>query len=120
MQGVSVEGVSFLLATYPELLAAFSGGSVDVKALMLMGGDVVASIIAAGMGKPGDEAETAIAKSLNVSEQADLLAAILRETLPDGVGPFVEKLGGMMTALGLDTATAGKVQATKSGKRSTT
>jgi hypothetical protein len=52
-----------------------------------------------------------------VSAQADLLAAIVRLTLPAGLGPFVEKLA----ALGgiLDAAPSATAQASSSPRPST-
>jgi hypothetical protein len=82
-----------------------------------MGGDAVAAIIAAGCGYPGDEKAEAVAGRLSIDAQADLLAAILRLTLPAGLGPFVEKL----TVLGgiLDAAPSATALASKSPKPST-
>ena len=57
-----------------------------------------------------------IAGKLSLDAQADLLAAILRLTLPKGIGPFVEKL----TALGgiLDAAPSATAPVSKSPKPS--
>ena len=63
---------------------------------MLTGGEAVAALLAAGCGYPGDEKAETVAASLPINLQADLLAAVMRMTLPHGLGPFVEKL----TALG--------------------
>ena len=67
---------------------------------MAVGGDLVAAIIAAGTVDPGDPVAEEAAGRLGIDEQADLLAAILRVTLPKGVGPFVEKLLALGAALG--------------------
>jgi hypothetical protein len=100
--GVSARGVAYLLGRFPELRKLMTGQSVEAKELMAASGDAVSSIIAAGCGHPADEKAEAVAGELAVDAQADLLAAILRVTLPRGLGPFVEKL----TTLGgiLDTA----------------
>ena len=96
VHGISAKGVAYVLGRFPELRRLMSGQTVDVEQLMAMGGDAVAAIIAAGCGYPADEKAEAVAGSLAIDIQADLLAAILRVTLPSGLGPFVEKL----TALG--------------------
>ena len=84
---------------------------------MAIGGDAVAAIIAAGCGYPGDEKAEVVAGQLSLDAQADLLASILRLTLPKGIGPFVEKL----TALGgiLDVAPSAMAQASNSPPPST-
>ena len=105
-----------LLARFPDLRKLFAGRDVGMEELLAIGGDLVAAIIAAGTGAPGDPAAEAAAGRLGIDEQADLLAAILRVTLPKGVGPFVEKLLALGAAL--DAGSVGTVPATTSRKRS--
>ena len=114
--GVSAAGVAQLLARFPDLRKLFAGRDVGMEEMMAVGGELVAAIIAAGTGAPGDPAAEAAAGRLGIDEQADLLSAILRVTLPKGVGPFVEKL----LALGavLDAGSVVSVPATTSRKRS--
>jgi hypothetical protein len=93
VHGVSAKGLASLLGRFPELRMLMTGQEVQTEQLMAMGGDAVAAVIAAGCGYPGDEAAETVAGKLSLDAQADLLAAILRLTLPKGVGPFVgEKL----------------------------
>jgi hypothetical protein len=117
VHGISAKGVAHLLCRFPELRMLMTGQDVETAHLMQMGGDAVAAIIAAGCGYPGDEKAEAVAGRLSIDAQADLLAAILRLTLPAGLGPFVEKL----TVLGgiLDAAPSATALASKSPKPST-
>src|SRR4051812_2826892 len=85
VHGVSAKGVAKLLGRFPELRMLMTGQNVETEKLMAMGGDAVAAIIAAGCGYPGDEKAETVAGSLAVAAQADLLAAILRVTLPAGL-----------------------------------
>ena len=58
--GVSARGIALLLARFPELRAVMTGREVALDALLRLGGDVIAAIIAAGTGAPGNaQAETA-------------------------------------------------------------
>jgi hypothetical protein len=116
VHGVSAKGLAHLLGRFPELRKLMTGQEVETEHLMAIGGDAVAAIIAAGCGYPGDDAAEAIACKLSLDTQADLLAAILRLTLPRGIGPFVEKL----TALGgvLDDVPSATAPASKSPKPS--
>lgn len=98
--GVSVKGIAYLLQRFPELRAMLSGREVSADRLIEIGGDAVAAIIAAGTGYPGNEQAEAVAGSLSLDEQADLLAAIVKLTMPGGVGPFVEKLSALGLGLG--------------------
>ena len=117
VHGISAKGVAHLLGQFPELRMLMTGQNVETAQLMAMGGAAVAAIISAGCGYPGDEKAEEVAGRLSIDAQADLLAAILRLTLPVGLGPFVEKL----TALGgiLDAAPSGMVQGSNSPKPST-
>jgi hypothetical protein len=117
VHGVSAKGLANLLGRFPQLRKLMSGQEVEAEELMAMGGDAIAAIIAAGCGYPGDEEAEAVAGRLAIDAQADLIAAILRITLPAGLGPFVEKL----TALGgiLDAAPSATVPGSRSPKPST-
>lgn len=90
--GVSAEGVAYLLANFPEIKALFSGKEVsfDTQTLATKAPKALAAIIAAGTGQVGNPQAEAVAASLGVDEQAELLAKILELTFPRGIGPFAE------------------------------
>ena len=90
--GVSARGIASLLARFPELRALMTGREVGLDALLRLGGDVIAAIIAAGTGAPADVDAEKAADNLTLEEQADLLGAIVELTMPRGLGPLVEKL----------------------------
>ena len=93
--GVTAKGLAQLLLRFPELRALISGREVGLDQLLALGGDVIAAIIAAGCGQAGDaQAETAAGR-LGLDDQAELLAAIMMLTMPQGLGPFVDKLARM-------------------------
>ena len=98
VQGVNARGVALLLVRFPELRALVTGREVALETILALGGEVIAAIIAAGTGSTGDENAEKAADNLSLEEQADLLAAIFRMTMPNGVGPFVDRL----TALGIN------------------
>lgn len=101
VSGVSAAGLASLLVRFPELQPMFSGEPIDTAKVASLGGPVVAAIIAAGCGSLGDPAAEKVAASLALDAQVGLLGAILRVTLPDGIGPFLAKLGAAGLALGL-------------------
>ncbi len=106
--GVSARGIAHLLARFPELRALMTGREVALDDLLRLGGDVIAAIIAAGTGAPGDADVEKAADNLTLEEQADLLTAIVELTLPRGLGPLVERL----SRLGLMAGGASATQAT--------
>jgi hypothetical protein len=93
--GVSAKGVAQLLLRFPELRALISGREVGLDQLLALGGDIVAAVIAAGCGQVGDELAEAAAGHLGLDDQAELLTAIMKLTLPQGLGPFVDRLARM-------------------------
>jgi hypothetical protein len=93
--GVSAKGVAQLLLRFPELRALISGRDVGIDQLLALGGDIVAAVIAAGCGQAGDARAEAAAGYLGLDDQAELLAAIMKLTMPQGIGPFVDKLSRM-------------------------
>jgi hypothetical protein len=99
--GISARGLVMLMTRFPDLYALLDGQSLDPAAIVKFGGDVVAAILAAGTGKPGDLDAEKVADQLSIDEQLILIAAILKETLPNGVDPFVEKLQAVGASLGL-------------------
>lgn len=93
--GVSARGIAYLAAKYPEVKKVLAGKEfkgVSPERLVDLVPDAIASIIAAGCGMPGDKKAEAIADKLPTGDQVNLLTEIIRLTMPDGFGPFVERL----------------------------
>jgi hypothetical protein len=99
--GISAKGVAHLLGRFPELQTLLSGGELEVAKLFDMGGDIVAAIIAAGCGYPADTTAEEKASRLGLEDQASLLAMIIQQTMPSGVGPFVAKIEALGGVLGV-------------------
>ena len=93
--GVTAKGLAQLLLRFPELRALISGREVGLDQLLALGGDIVAAVIAAGCGQAGEAQAEAAAGRLGLDDQAELLAAIMTLTMPQGLGPFVDKLARM-------------------------
>lgn len=116
--GVSAAGLVNLISRFPEIRQMMNGREVDVASLMNIGGEAIAAVIAAGIGFPGDEKQEAAAGRLPLEAQADILAAIIKVTLPNGVGPFIDKLTAMLAVKGDGAGALQKALATKSPKSS--
>lgn len=95
--GVSVAGIADLMRRFPKIRDLFSGSEVaiSVETLLEIGPDIVAAIIAAGCGSPGNAEQEAVAANLPVMTQTRFLTAILKVTFPDGLG----KAGALLTEL---------------------
>lgn len=99
--GISADGIAYLFHRFPVVRELISGRDVDLTAdaLSKLAPEAVAAIIATGTGDVNDpEAEAAAAK-LPLEAQLDLLEAIIGETMPSGVAPFVERLTKTLNGL---------------------
>ncbi|RWO23369.1 hypothetical protein [Mesorhizobium sp.] len=90
--GVPVKAIAGLLARFPDLRKMWATGKWDADQLLGMSDEVIAALIAAGCSNL-DEAN---AGNLALDEKAELLAAIIRVTMPRGPGPFVATLTALM------------------------
>jgi hypothetical protein len=117
--GVSAEGLVYLFNHFPAVRDMVDGNldKFDVDTLISMAPPIIAAICAAGTGEPGNVETEAVAASLSLGEQAELLEAIFRLTFPTGVGPFVQKLKSLSDAAG---AATGRGQDTTSQEPSST
>ena len=101
VSGISAMGIASLLDRFPDLRKLMTGVEVSSEELMKLGTGIVAAIIAAGCGHPGHPKAEENAANFPIGVQADLLAAVVELTMPNGIGPLVEKLSGLSGALGL-------------------
>lgn len=93
--GVSARGIAYLASKYPEIKKVLAGKKFEglqPERIVTLVPDAIASIIAAGCGMPGNEEAEKVADKLSTGDQVKLLTEIIRLTMPDGVGPFVERL----------------------------
>lgn len=95
-QGASAMTIFRLLTESDELRRVFAGRQLDGELLMNLIQQAplaVAQLIAAGTGKPDDDATIEFAfRELAAGESYDLLKSILGMTFPRGVQSFVEEL----------------------------
>lgn len=101
--GVSTKGLIDLMRRFPALGQILEGASLEnVSEFVESGGDMVGALIASGCGTPGNADAERVAVNLPLVAQIDLVEAVFRQTMPDGFGPFVERL----KALGLRVKSA--------------
>lgn len=112
--GVSAKGIASLLSQFPSLKSIFAGDELKFdftfESVLEFGPDVVAAVIAAGCGLPGDPKALEVAASIPVADQARLLQAIFKLTMPDGPGPLLDALNAIV---GAPSVVHGKAPASK-------
>jgi hypothetical protein len=116
VRGVSAQDVAALLKQFPALEKIFMGRGISLDDLRALAHDCIGSIIAAGVGKLGDEEVEKAANALPLEFQADMIEAIGRATLPSGFGPFANRVTQAFG--GLHSAPAGRPPAMNSPKDS--
>jgi len=94
--GVGVQAIAQLLFRFPDLRKSWGKGQFDLAEILGMSDEIVNAIIAGGV----EELDEANASRLALDEKAELLAAIIRVTMPRGPVPFMETLTGVMGAVG--------------------
>jgi hypothetical protein len=113
--GISAEGIAHLLQEYPaalnlrNLISSDESDAGLVAKLLSLGPGLVASVIAAGCGYPGNTDAIKKASGLPLTAQADLLDAILRKTLTRGLIPFAERLNSIAITLSPPVTLAAKL-----------
>lgn len=121
VRAASAVVIADLLAAHPEIRKVMTGMNVSADSLIALGPAAVAEVIAActmpisdysdpEKRKPHQEA----ASTLGVGVQVDFLDAIIRLSMPSGIGPFMERLEAITAGLN----GRGVAQATKSPKPS--
>lgn len=95
VRGVSGEDLIDLMQRFPDLGKVMAGVETDRAAFLKKAPEAVAAIIAIGTSNGGKPDEEKAARNLGLGVQVELLDAILAQTFPNGVGPFVAKLQEM-------------------------
>ncbi len=98
--GISMAGLGLLIPRYPNLVADLTErmqkDGFSLNAIIEVAGPAIGSILAAGLGFPGNEDAETKAAQLDISTQLKLLEKIVEKTMPDGLGPFVEAWSNLM------------------------
>jgi hypothetical protein len=97
VHGLSANAIVALLKEFPELRALIAGRamSLDMDQIMQLAPNVLAALIAAGTGHPGDQQMIKAAGNLATGEQFELIYAIADQTFPQGLNSFLEKLDAL-------------------------
>lgn len=98
--GLSAQAIAGLLYRFPEIMKMWGSKKWDAATLLSLSDQVVAAIVASACPRI-DEAN---AMHLSLDEKAELIGAVLRLTMPRGIGPFMETLTRIAGAVSVETA----------------
>lgn len=104
--GVSAEGIVMLLKRFPEIQMLMTGKALEGDQLATLAPPAIAAIIAAATGTTGNKKAELIASRLPLELQMEILEAVIKLTMPNGLGPFVKRLQDMAAMLGANASSA--------------
>lgn len=100
--GLSMTALVHVLKKHPEVLALMQGKSAQdltYDKLLDLGVDVCASLLAAGLGYPGNDQAVERCKALKPQDAFDLGKAVLEESFPQGAQSFLVKVTEAMNGV---------------------
>jgi hypothetical protein len=114
VEPINITTLVGLFTRFPDLGKMLQDRKFSVATLLTNSGPLVAAIIAAGCGHPGDAKHEDAASRLALDDQLTIIEVVLKATIPSGIGAFIERL----TALGafLEKGTPSSVPSIKAKK----
>ena len=96
LRGLGLRHIADLLVRFPELRKLFADDApaLDVEAIIALAPDAVGAIVAEAAGEP--EAAGTIADALPLDDLAECVEIVLALTMPNGIAPFMERLGRVL------------------------
>jgi hypothetical protein len=112
VRGLTAKAIGQILVKFPAIRAAWIKRDVGIEQWFETVPELIPIVIAAGIGKADDPVEIAAAAELSADTQMALLAPVWKLTMPDGIGPFVDRLTSLV-GQGNVAAAPTKVRGTK-------
>ena len=109
---LGIRQIANLLLRFPELRKLFSSGApaLDFDGIVIAAPDAIGAIIAESAGQP--DAADNIAEAFSLDDLAECLLAVRDLSMPNGVGPFMDRLAKLIDVGGVDALQPGKAVAT--------
>lgn len=103
-QVITIRAVSFnmafeLLNRFPPLMGLAVQRGVSIQDLFSFGNEIISAIIACAVGMPGSKDAEAMAATLPMELQLNILEAMAECSFTSGFGPFVQRLRARIEAL---------------------
>ena len=93
--GLSIQGIAHIIKNHPDLFEVFDGAgslNMEFKDIMVLGVDVCAEFLAAGLGYAGEEKAVQMCKDMNAEDAMTVGTAIFNESFPGGATNFFERV----------------------------
>lgn len=100
--GLSMTALVYVLKKHPEVLSLMQGKGTEeltYEKLIDLGMDVCSSLLAAGLGYPGNDQAIERCKALKPQDAFDLGKAVLEESFPQGAQSFLVKVTEAMNGV---------------------
>lgn len=103
VHGLSFAALAKLLARFPEFGKIAQGGNFEFGSLAVLGPEFIAAFLSAGLDQNWSPEIEQVVAHLPIDDQLQIFVAILRVSMPRGVGPFVETITSVAKLLGLSS-----------------
>lgn len=105
VHGIPVKLALEIFSRFPKIAGMVGGESFNLGAFLTTAPDAVAAIIAASVGKLGDEQAELMAAALPLELQFDILEAVGGLTFTKGFAPFVKRVMALANVVGSESFT---------------
>lgn len=103
---LNFDTIGKLLQRFPEFGKLAAGGKLDAASLFSLGPEFIGAFLASGLQRNWSPQVEEIVRELSIDEQIQIFAAILKISMPRGIGPFVKTVEAAATVLGLTNPAA--------------
>jgi hypothetical protein len=100
VNGLTASHIVGVLISFPEVRRMFAEKEADLGVLIAQAPLAVSRMIAAGTGKPDDEATINFAEKMAVGEQYEILSKVFGLTFPKGIESFLDGVGVALKSVG--------------------
>lgn len=100
--GISLNDTGVLIRRFPELVGGLLGGTMTADLILREVPEAFPALLAAGIGRAGDEKAEQQLGRLPAIQQLTLLDEILSETMGGESGPFVDRFKAIAKRVGFD------------------
>lgn len=100
VHGLTFSAIAKLLSRFPEFGKMAQGGNFDFASLATLGPEFVSAFLSAGLDQNWSPETEKVVGYLPIDDQLQIFNAILKVSMPRGVGPFVETIAATAKLLG--------------------
>lgn len=99
VHGLNMGSIGKLLQRFPEFGKLAANGKLDPVSLMSLGPEFFCAFLAAGLDRNWTVEVEQVIALLSIDEQMQIFSAVLKLSMPRGIGPFVKTVEAVAVML---------------------